>query len=379
MTPTIANRLVCALGCAVAAAIPLITPLTASAGDGDTGTSNILSPMVIPYEGVLMLDGQPMTGQHTLRFTLWDSPTASANNNVAYREVQAAVNFYNGRFSVALGTGTNQFRSVSTAVADGEKLYLSVSIQDQNNNFVDLSGRQVIEAVPFAAWSANSADLSVGGNATINGNVTVGGTLDVTGDATFGDATITRDADVNGSVNAARLNGPYYPAPVGWNGISANGLASGAGIVNDINLPHRALMVVGNNAANAGIRLVKVWDNLEVDRDLIVNVDGDFGRNLDIVGKTTTTNLEFKGRLTGWRRTSGSSVNDGTVALNVTASDGFCYVSSIYFDTQSGDSHPGRCRVYLDGVNWRLQLQEGGRGATRTNVDCEAMCIKFAP
>lgn len=157
-----------------------------------------------------------------------DSPTLTNAQNRVYREVQD-VAFFNGRFSVGIGLGTQRTGNLLTAIQDGEKLYLGIEVVDDQGRFVELSGRQVIESVPFAAWSASAADLSVGGQLTVagdasivgdadvTGNTSVGGNLDVTGQAsantanvggqcTVGQLSVTGNASVSGNMTANTAN-----------------------------------------------------------------------------------------------------------------------------------------------------------------------------
>lgn len=181
----------------------------AIAGDGDPATSNLMSGgITIPYEGFLMLDDAPMTGTRVLRFELWDDPSASAATNLRYSETQT-VNLYGGHFSAAIGTGA-QIGSItiSQAVLDGDRLYLAMAIQDVGGTFVPLVGRQAIEAVPYSAWSQNSADMTVAGDlsvaGTVQGSLQVNGAVSTTGAVTAsGGLQVSNGASIAGNLIAA--------------------------------------------------------------------------------------------------------------------------------------------------------------------------------
>ncbi len=134
------------------------------AGDDNRATSNVAdAPLIIPYDGFMMLDSEPLTEQgFPMLFTLYDD---AENGEAVYVERQA-VNIYNGRFSVGIGGGTpiDPQMNLTNEILDAEKLYVQVSVGDEDT---PLSGRQVIEPSPFAAWAANSANLTVHGRAVI--------------------------------------------------------------------------------------------------------------------------------------------------------------------------------------------------------------------
>lgn len=161
-----------ALLAAAGLAVFMAAPETVDAADGDRTTSDLMSGgLVIPYEGSLAMDGQPMTGQVTLRFELWDHATDSEPENLRYSETQEGILLYNGRYYVGLGTGTQRTGSIETALLDGDRLFLGMAIQDGTGEFISLQSRQALEAVPFAAWTSNAADMSVAQDVTVGGNL----------------------------------------------------------------------------------------------------------------------------------------------------------------------------------------------------------------
>ena len=181
--------------------VGLISGLVSSAdlsfADNNPATSNIGQTMVVPYEGYLMLDSSPLTGTQEMRFSLFESSTGG---NAEWIETQT-VQMYNGRFSVGLGTGTKDAtitQDFNNVILDGQQLYLGISVYDANaQTWVDLSGRQAIEPVPYSAWSANSADFKTNGNLTVSGNADIGGAARITGNAVVGGSVL-----VTGNVKA---------------------------------------------------------------------------------------------------------------------------------------------------------------------------------
>lgn len=143
------------------------------AGDGRRATSNQFDTgYTIPYEGFLMLDNTPMSGSHVLRIELWGDASSTATSDLEYAETQTVM-FYNGSFTLAVGEGTDKSGTVENAVRDGDKLFLAIQVQDAANAFIPLSGRQTIEPVPFAAWSASASNMTVDGDLTVLGDTTL--------------------------------------------------------------------------------------------------------------------------------------------------------------------------------------------------------------
>ncbi len=147
--------------------------------DGDNSTQTVIgSDLIMPYDGYLMIDSAPLTGARTIKFDLYQDATGGT---VVWTETQA-VNLYNGRFSVGLGSAS----SLTNTILDAEKLYLAMTVIEtdaQGNSVeIELSGRQAIEPAPFAAWAGNSADFTVSGELGVAGNATIGGDVKIQGD-----------------------------------------------------------------------------------------------------------------------------------------------------------------------------------------------------
>ncbi|MFN3196962.1 MAG: hypothetical protein ACE366_00910 [Bradymonadia bacterium] len=148
--------------------------------DDDNATENIAR--VVPYDGVLDLDGAGYNGLVDVIFTLYD---ASSGGDVVWTETWSAadgraINITGGRFTVNLGA----YESIEAAIADGGQLYLGMQIKlPEANAYTALRGRQRLNPVPYALWSAQASNLAVGGDARVGG-----------------------DLNVDGNTNAGRLN-----------------------------------------------------------------------------------------------------------------------------------------------------------------------------
>ncbi len=151
--------------------------------DGDPATEEV--PRVVPYDGVINLDGQPFDGLMDMRFSLYAAPDGGeAVWAERWAQVdERAVTVTGGRFAVNLGA----FTPIEDTILDAGTLYLGIEVRRAGDGaFVALGGRQRINPVPYAMWSAASADLEVAGELEVGGHATVGGDARVTGELMFG-------------------------------------------------------------------------------------------------------------------------------------------------------------------------------------------------
>jgi len=337
--------------------------IATSFADNNRATSNILdNGVVVPYDGYLMLDSAPVNAQgQELEFALYES----ASGGTAQWVERQAVNVVNGRFSVALGKGTKLSASPANAtfsdvILDAQRLYIGIKVKDAGGQFIELAGRQAIEAAPFAAWSARSADFKVegvlqpqngivmrddtsisgvdqiigyndlklsgsptsgGSNLFIgnDGNVSIARSLSVGGNTTMtGPATVTDTLNVGSSIttsalNASKFDGAYIPTYRNWGSQGAG--AGGAAIYNDGNV-YKALMLVGNNSDGGTRRHVRVFDDLMSNNDMYVGGTdlhlgtnatgrGDGGRAM-IQSPGDTLVLNYNGDFAGGVRVDGN-------------------------------------------------------------------------
>lgn len=134
--------------------------------DNNRRTADVADgPLLIPYDGFLMLNNGAVDGEESLTFRLYGGPTCT--DCELWNETQT-VQIHSGRFSVGLGTAT----SLDAVILDAEKLYLGIEV-----NGTPLSGRQAIEPVPYAAWSGHGTEFKTYSIATPGGLTTE--TLDV--------------------------------------------------------------------------------------------------------------------------------------------------------------------------------------------------------
>jgi hypothetical protein len=345
---TLPSRRVFAAAGAIAVLVAGLGTVWVAVND-DRGTSNLLAGgIVVPYDGFLMVDGNPVDRAMDVIFELWDDPSSIAPANLIWSESHTAgnaVTFHSGRFSVGLGSGAHDSstKSIDDAILDGDQLYLAIQLYDTTAGaWVKLSGRQKIEAVPYAAWSASAADFQVEGNLTVDGATELKDSLTLT--KSGADATLlTFNTDrpwrfsQTGLAEAAHLRlstdqGKWFQI---MTGTGVNGLQVGT-----------AAGVVGFTAA----------------------ANGDVSaRNV------SATNLTFSGRVNGFSISEyyGATGVDGTsddVPL-ISSADGYCSLVQTY----TWGSAAAICQVYLDGGgNWRMQAASDAVG---TGVLCSAVCL----
>jgi hypothetical protein len=279
-------------------------------------------------------------------------------------------------------------------------LYIGIEVDDGNGTFIELAGRQAIEAAPFAAWAAKSADFEVardlnvqrntqinGGlgvvsNANIGGSLSAGSTqinggLGVTSNASVGGTLgVTSDANVGGSVNATgqvvarEFNGAMTPRYQNW---SSQGTGDGgAAIYNDSSATYNALMLVGNNSAG-GDRRVRLYD------DVLVNSDLSTGGNVTVAG-----GLSVSGKITGLTHSGEYNANSesrGGVSSDVAminSSNGICFLTRVYYNHNRNDPPPQVCHVYLSGTTWRLNASTAyGFDGADAEARCSARCLLY--
>ncbi|MEQ8275050.1 MAG: hypothetical protein RMA76_09500 [Deltaproteobacteria bacterium] len=376
-----------------ALAVPLALLVASAAeaqSDGNPATSDVLtSGLVVPYDGFLMLDNTPMTGSFNLRFELWDHPTQTGTNRLVWSENQS-VTFFNGRFSVGLGAGTQvSARSMREVVADGEKLYLAIQVEDGSGTLVPLSGRQAIEPVPYAAWSASAADFDVGGDLTVGGRLTAGapgvqvvlndGAVSASGQIQASSLTTSGQVQAGSVTTAGQVQAGSMSAGGQLQAGSLSvtgGVAVGQTVVAQGSITTLGAMTVGANDfrlgtnahanGNGGRAMVAAASDT-----LAINFGNDFSGGTRVDG-----NLTYGGVFRGWSVTAGmGQYTDGSRSLGVTTSEGVCFLTLFSTDHNERDPSPMACHVYVDGTTWRLGNSEAG--GNRGNVDCEARCLVF--
>lgn len=136
-------------------------------------------PRVVPYNGVLEYNGQPLNGQADLQFTLTDVPGGEGANCI-FTEDHDNVTAYSGRFSVNIGRVAGD---LPDCIFNSEAMYIEIGVRDAtanddqddtNDAYVTLAGNQRIHPVPFSYWAAEGSDLKVDGDLVATGDAAVG-------------------------------------------------------------------------------------------------------------------------------------------------------------------------------------------------------------
>lgn len=347
------------LGGFIAAA--LLIPALTIAGDNDPSTSNVLAPnIIIPYDGHLALDNTPMNGQLNLRFELYDVDQGGAP---VWTEDQANVSFYNGKFSVGLGSVT----PLDAVVLDAEKVWLAIQIDDGSGTFFPLSGRQAITPTPYASWAANAADFDVAGA------LEVAGTSRFNGPAIANDVLTSNERlQINQSSNSTNMR--MTRGATDWDFTIGNAgnlqlqnsdaknfavWTDGTFRVNDISSAAAFLVDTGaNNAIEANRRL-------EANAGLVVN--GDLTVNGEI------TNLNYTGPKTAEQTSTGTT----TESLNVHEDDGMCFLTNVQLSNIDSTNEDARCWVRISAGNSTWQLTARVTNSSDASAKCEARCLTW--
>ena len=157
---------------AAGALIVLVTFVAIDAvADSDPAVDTV--PRVIPYDGVLELDGGAYTGAISMRFTLYDNTDSTTGWTETYTldgDAAAQVDVYNGTFTVLLG----QHVAIDGAILRAEELFIGVEVSACSSgcaegDWIELVGRQMLGVAPFALWSVQASDLHVAGSLTVDG------------------------------------------------------------------------------------------------------------------------------------------------------------------------------------------------------------------
>jgi len=265
------------------------------------------SALVIPYDGYLMLDSSPITGTQEIKFTLYES---AVGGTMQWTETQT-VTLYNGRFSVGLGSST----VLTDTLLDAEQLWLEMAIVDSRSGSpveVTLSGRQAIEAAPFATWAANSADWQVAGSIDVDANAEIAGTLTVNGGSVLlggdndGATAALQVGRADGAGGRILFDDDEIDNTVGNMGINRN---SG----NNVQMGSGGLTVDGNVISEVGAR---VDGNFSTRGG--VTLGNDAADTTTISGSLTTTEDMFAGGalLPKYRNWNGVTGDGGAAILN---------------------------------------------------------------
>lgn len=185
----------------------------AAQADGDPTTDNV--PRILPYQGILELDGQPVnaTGDNALHlgFQLFNGPDAE---QPVYRQ-DLRVEVYAGRFTATIGPvgvdGAGAEVPISQIIANADDLYLGMILLGDPADPADdiaLNNRQRIHASPYAMWTTAATnldvarDLRVGRDLAVAQDIATGRDLTVAQDVAVGrNLAVTGDMTVQGALN----------------------------------------------------------------------------------------------------------------------------------------------------------------------------------
>lgn len=260
--------------------------------DGNPATDGV--PRVIPYQGVLELDGQPFNGEVSIGFSIY----AASSGGAPLWSEERTVSVYNGTFAVSLGSIT----PIAATLLAADSLWVGITVDG-----LEMTNRQNITPVPYALWSAQSSDLTVARDASIARNLSVVGT------ATFGNT-----VNVGGRLTAT----------------------SGLTVLGVLNLPSQSItsamiadLGVGTaDLANDAVTSAKIPDGTITSADIadstIVGadiLDGTITSN-DIANNTVSRDDVLGTEVAVYEITNGFCPNQGalTVASTCTRSVDFC-------------------------------------------------------
>jgi hypothetical protein len=173
----------------------LFVSAPAAHADGDPTTDAV--PRALPYQGVLEIDGEPITATGddalAIEFALY---TSAESVEPVYRQ-QIRVEVYRGRFTAVIGPVDDQGVPIEQVVRAADGLLLGMTLLGDVNNPDDdiaLSNRQRLMATPYALWTTAAANFTVAADLTVGGNVRMnGGTLDLGGGTLTGVGTLDSD------------------------------------------------------------------------------------------------------------------------------------------------------------------------------------------
>ncbi|MEO1268798.1 MAG: hypothetical protein AAFX99_11915 [Myxococcota bacterium] len=208
---------------------------------------------VIPYQGYLEHDGQPINAQGeealSLLFAIYSDPLCDGvDEQLVYSETQS-VELFAGQFSVILGQHDSE-GYLTTAVNDSVSLCIGITVLgDTAEETIELSGRQRLVPAPVSTWAIRSKRL-----------------------------TVETDLNVGGVVDTGGINFPYR----NW---EPDHVGDGAAAIRNDQGTYNSLIIAGNNSAG-GARQVSLWDDVHVSGEL--DVDGNIsGEDMVVLGDMT--------------------------------------------------------------------------------------------
>ena len=284
--------------------------------DGDPTTDTV--PRMIPYQGQLELNGEPVHAQGDdaiwIEFALYDGPGA---DTPVYAQ-RMPVEVYSGRFTTTIGPTGEQGEAISDVIQAADDLHLGLTIlndPEDDGDDVTMTNRQRIMATPYAMWTTSATNL------TVASALTVGGAAEFQGEVTA-----ARDVRV-GASGRLRLQ----------NTADASNSDDGALVIGDaarnITLDNNELIARANGAAS----------------DFFINSPTTVSSDLTVSG-----NLYTRPTL---RRPSHTFTTSGTNSINCNANEVPISCGTEKTNNGAGDEDSlgcfvdlanNRCRVWLD-------------------------------
>lgn len=386
------------------------------------------APLVLPYDGVLELDGQSVSGTVTLRFSVFDSFAADA---VAVWTDVVDVEVVDGRFRTLLGEA-NPFPTGDAALFREDAVFVSVEVAhpDRDDVWIDLNNRHRIAPSTAAQFSPWARRLSVGGDLTVEGAVQIGGALtagtptddvevrafgittsedvitnvlsvgeDEAGGPEWsfsmdGDDLVISEADDGDKVHIRiRPSGEIVFSPGGSTQLTL-GTDGKATLDGDLSVGGRltvdGLLEVGSAtvAGTAETTMLEVAEGGAVFGGLLTTV-GDFGAGLsadfdDVVFKdqveSAGDSAPFQFHLFSWDGDEGGDDGDTTTFdTDINASSWFCWVGGVSFPNgdyqQVGSGLMARAFTYVGPENdWFIRADIRSDG-THEDRDIGVVCV----
>jgi len=194
-------------------ALTWLVPIGTARAFDDHGPLN--PPLLLPYNGVVELDGAAMSGQLKMRFTLDDNAAVerdlAAGDPPLWQDV-VVVDLARGRFHVDLGAGA----ALPADLLQSDELFLGVDICRSGTSTSDcpdgdsaawviLSSSKKFVPVPYAYMSAQSIDMKVNGDLQVTNDTRVDHDLTVGNNATV-TGVLSAGSVSTGSLSASSLS-----------------------------------------------------------------------------------------------------------------------------------------------------------------------------
>ncbi|MEL6181763.1 MAG: hypothetical protein AAFS10_22580 [Myxococcota bacterium] len=328
--------------------------------DGDPATDNV--PRLIPYQGTLESDGQPVhaVGPNALdiRFALFDGPEATEPVYIQDMTVEV----FSGRFTATIGPTDIHGVSVQEVVAAADDLYLGLTflnnVEDPEDDMV-LSNRQRIHATPYAMWSSTATNLTVANRLTVGGALNVGGSLRVADTVHMGSG-----KPVSGKAQVQLDNNASQGAPDDFNDFQL--------LLHQNDSPANSH---GIGVENNGTLFMNTREDVAFYRQGVRRMHLDNNTlhvgNIEASG-TISGNLQFARTLfTISRHNNGGRSNRSMGSTNRR----FCFLTRVGSRDLDGGDEFGACTVTANNNQWNLEARLDNTGDA--DIYCSAMCLTF--